>query len=137
MLEEHAEIGGEGSSGGLIESSFNLCRDSMLAAITMVKAIKKNGPKVLDEAPSYHQVRLKLAMERKKALSAMKRLQKENPDADSLDGIKIRVSRRLVGADQAVGHGGHCEGLGRVRFCEGGPAACRVVPGEAQEVLLE
>jgi phosphomannomutase len=94
MMEEHIGIGGEGSSGGLVDGSFNFCRDSMLAAITIVKAIKKKGPKVLDQAPSYHQVRLKSALERKKALAAIKKLQKENPGADMLDGIKVNVSRR-------------------------------------------
>jgi phosphomannomutase len=94
MAERHAEVGGEGSSGGLIDARFNLCRDSMLAAITIVGAIKRKGPRVLDQVPSYHQVRLKLEMERKKALASIKRLQRENPDADLLDGIKINVSRR-------------------------------------------
>jgi phosphomannomutase len=94
MAEHHAEIGGEGSSGGLIDGRFNLCRDSMLAAITIVGAIKKKGSRVLNQVPSYQQVRLKLEMERKKALASIKRLQRENPDADLLDGIKINVSRR-------------------------------------------
>jgi phosphomannomutase len=94
MMEEHTEIGGEGSSGGLIDGSFNFCRDSMLAAVTIVKAIKRKGTKVLDQVPSYHQARQKVALERRKALVAIKKLQKENPDADMLDGIKINVSRR-------------------------------------------
>ncbi|MDA4112443.1 MAG: phosphomannomutase [Thaumarchaeota archaeon] len=94
MMEEHIGIGGEGSSGGLVDGSFNFCRDSMLAAITIVKAIKKKGSRVLDQAPSYHQVRLKLTFERKKALAAIKKLQRENPGADMLDGIKVNVSRR-------------------------------------------
>jgi len=93
MSEHHAEIGGEGSSGGLIDGRFNLCRDSMLAAITIVGAIKKKGPRVLDQVPSYHQARLKLEMERKKALASIKRLQRENPGADLLDGMKINVSK--------------------------------------------
>jgi phosphomannomutase len=66
----------------------------MLAAITIVGAIKKKGSRVLDQVPSYHQVRLTLEMERKKALASIKKLQRENPDADLLDGIKINVSRR-------------------------------------------
>jgi phosphomannomutase len=94
MTEEKAEIGGEGSSGGLIDGRFNLCRDSMLAAITIVKAIRRRGGRALGQAPSYHQVRLKAALERKNAGAAIRRLQKENPDADMLDGIKISVSDR-------------------------------------------
>ena len=94
MLEEHAGIGGEGSSGGLIDDSFNLCRDSMLAAITIVKAIKRKGSKFVDSAPSYQQARLRIPLERKKALTSIKRLQRENPEADTLDGVKISVSRQ-------------------------------------------
>jgi phosphomannomutase len=94
MADVHADIGGEGSSGGLIERSFNSCRDSMVAAITIVKAIKRSGARAFDGVPSYHQVRLKLPLERRKALAAMKRLQKENEASDALDGIKISASRR-------------------------------------------
>lgn len=94
MREERVDVGGEGSSGGLIDGRFNFCRDSMLAAITIVRAIRRDGPKALDGVPSYSQARLKLAMERRKALAAIRRLQKEHPDADALDGIKIAVSRR-------------------------------------------
>ncbi len=94
MMEEHVEIGGEGSSGGMIDGRFNLCRDSMLAAITIVGAIKRRGPRVLDQVPSYHQVRLRVEMERKKALVAIKKLRAQNPEADMLDGIKIKVSNR-------------------------------------------
>ncbi len=94
MLRDHVDIGGEGSSGGLIDGRYNLCRDSMLAAITIVKAIKKKGTKVFDQVPSYHQVRLRLPLERKKALSAIGRLEKQNPGAETLDGIKINASKR-------------------------------------------
>jgi phosphomannomutase len=94
MREERVDVGGEGSSGGLIDGRFNFCRDSMLAAITIVRAIKRDGPGVLDGVPSYSQARVKLAMKRSKALAAIRRLQKEHPDADALDGIKIAVSRR-------------------------------------------
>ena len=66
----------------------------MLAAVTIVGALKRRGPKVCDQVPSYHQVRLRVEMERKKALAAIKKLQRENPGADPLDGIKIKVSSR-------------------------------------------
>jgi len=94
MDEEHVDIGGEGSSGGLIDSRFNRCRDSMLAAITILRAIKRRGPKIIDQAPSYTQIRMKVPLERKKALAAIKKLQKESPGADLLDGLKIGVSHR-------------------------------------------
>lgn len=94
MLEVHAQLGGEGSSGGFIDARYNLCRDSMLAAVTIAKAIKKKGQRVLEGVPSYHQARLKVSLERKKALAAIRRLERQNPGADTLDGIKISASKR-------------------------------------------
>jgi phosphomannomutase len=94
MIKQGAVLGGEGSSGGLIDGSYNYCRDSMIAVVTLVKAIKKNGSRVFGEVPSYKQVRLKAHFERKKALAAIKRLQREYPEADLLDGIKLETSAR-------------------------------------------
>lgn len=94
MMEERVTLGGEGSSGGLIDGSYNYCRDSMIAAIAIVKAVKKGGRRVFGDVPSYEQVRLKVRLERKKALAAIKKLQREYPDADMLDGVKIETSQR-------------------------------------------
>jgi len=94
MNETGARLGGEGSSGGLIDSEFNYCRDSMLAAIGIVTAVKKKGTKAFDRVRSYSQVRLKLVMERRKALVAIKKLSKEHPEAGSLDGLKIDLAGR-------------------------------------------
>ncbi|MDA4136914.1 MAG: hypothetical protein OK449_07985 [Thaumarchaeota archaeon] len=94
MIEEGATLGGEGSSGGLIDGGYNYCRDSMIAVIALVKAIKKGGVRVFGEVPSYNQVRLKVPLDRKKALAAIKKLQRENPEADLLDGIKLQTSQR-------------------------------------------
>jgi len=91
MIKEGATLGGEGSSGGLIDGSYNYCRDSMIAVITIVKAIKKSGKRVFGEVPSYEQVRLKVPLERKKALAAIKKLQREHPEADLLDGIRLKT----------------------------------------------
>jgi len=94
MVERGVRFGGEGSSAGLIDASFNYCRDSLLAATTIVAALKKKGAKRLyGEVRSYHQTRLKLEMPRKKALQAMKRLQKDLEGADTLDGLKVRTSK--------------------------------------------
>ena len=94
MVEEKSTLGGEGSSGGLIDGSFNYCRDSMIAAAVIVRAIGKSGHRVFREVPAYAQVRLKVSLERKKALAAIKKLQRENPDADLLDGMRIETSAR-------------------------------------------
>ena len=94
MTEKNARFGGEGSSGGLIDGSYNYCRDSMIAVTALVKAVAKSGSRVFNEVPLYEQVRLKVHLERKKALAAIKRLQKEQPDADLLDGVRIETSHR-------------------------------------------
>ncbi len=94
MVQENCDLGGEGSSGGLIDGSYNYCRDSMVAVLAIVKAIKKSGNRVFRDVPNYHQVRLKVPLERKKALSAIGKLQKEYRDADLLDGIKLETSKR-------------------------------------------
>jgi phosphomannomutase len=108
MIEVGATLGGEGSSGGLIDGSYNYCRDSMLAATAITKAIAKSGRKVFKDVPSYEQVRLKATMERGKALGAMKRLLKEHPDADQTDGIKLEPTQnswvlvRASGTEDAI-----------------------------------
>jgi len=92
MAQKGVRLGGEGSSGGVIDSSFNNCRDSLVAAAVIVGALKRKGTKVYDQVRSYHQAREKMVMPRKKALDAVKKLQKENPGADALDGLKIKTS---------------------------------------------
>lgn len=94
MTEEGSSLGGEGSSGGLIYGDYNYCRDSMIAVSVIVKALRKSGRRVFREVPSYEQARVKVPMDRKKGLAAIKRLQKEYPEADALDGIRIETSGR-------------------------------------------
>jgi phosphomannomutase len=92
MAQRGVRLGGEGSSGGMIDASFNNCRDSLVAAAMIVGALKRRGTKVYGQVKSYHIAREKLAMQRKKGLEAVRKLQKENPGADSLDGLKIKTS---------------------------------------------
>jgi phosphomannomutase len=92
MMEEGASIGGEGSSGGLVQGDFNYCRDSMVAAVTIAGALKKRGTRIFGSVRSYSQVRVKLTMERKRVLAAIKELQKQHPGADTLDGLKLDLS---------------------------------------------
>ncbi len=94
MTEVGARFGGEGSSGGLIDRDFNSCRDSMLAAVTIVRALRTKGKRVFEKVRSYDQVRLKVEIERKRATVAIRRLQKKHPEAQTLDGLKIPISSR-------------------------------------------
>jgi len=92
MAEKGVRLGGEGSSGGVIDASFNNCRDSLVAATLIVGALKRRGTKVYGQVRSYHIAREKMGMPRKKGLEAVRKLQKENPGADALDGLKIKTS---------------------------------------------
>jgi phosphomannomutase len=92
MAQKEVRLGGEGSSGGVIDSSFNNCRDSLMAAAVIVGALKRKGKKVYGQVRSYSQAREKVVMARKKAFVAVKKLQKEHPEADALDGLKIKTS---------------------------------------------
>lgn len=93
MREEMAEIGGEGSSGGLIDGSFNYCRDSMLAALLIIGGLKEKGQKFYNDVRSYHQARDAFPIPRQKAMKSIKKLVSENKGADTTDGVKIRISR--------------------------------------------
>ena len=92
MAQKGVRLGGEGSSGGVIDAGFNNCRDSLVAAAVIVGALKRKGRKAYDQVRSYNQARETMEMARKKALAAVKKLQKEHPEADALDGLKIRTS---------------------------------------------
>jgi len=94
MKEKGVEVGGEGSSGGLIDGSFNYCRDSMLAALVIIRALKERGARVYDEVRSYHQARVALSLERAAALRAIKTLASRNKNPDRTDGIKLWLSSR-------------------------------------------
>lgn len=93
MQVKGVEIGGEGSSGGLIDGSFNYCRDSMLASLLIIKGLKEGGPRFLEGVRSYHQVRTALPMPRRLSVRAISRLAREHRDADTTDGVKIALSR--------------------------------------------
>jgi phosphomannomutase len=94
MDEVVARLGGEGSSGGLIDGKFNYCRDSMLAAIVIVRALRRKGRRAYESVPVYHQERVAVSVSKTKAQRAFRSLAAKYDDADTTDGIKIRLSRR-------------------------------------------
>jgi phosphomannomutase len=91
MKEEGADLGGEGSSGGLIKGSFNYCRDSMLAALVIARMVKAQGRKYLESVPSYHQARVAIRLPRQKAARAMKTLGADAMHPDTKDGVKLSL----------------------------------------------
>jgi phosphomannomutase len=94
MKENGARFGGEGSSGGMIDGGFNYCRDSMLAAVAIIRALGVHGRKFYGSVPSYHQARVALEVPKAKALRAMKKLAGEYKDSDTTDGLKIMLPRK-------------------------------------------
>ena len=94
MGETGARLGGEGSSGGLIDGKFNYCRDSMLAAIVIIRALRRKGRRAYESVPVYHQERVAVSVSKSKAQKAFRSLAARYDDADMMDGIKIRLSRR-------------------------------------------
>ena len=94
MGERGARLGGEGSSGGLIDGSFNYCRDSMLAALAILRELKKRGRRFYESVPAYHQKRVALEIPRAKALKGIRRLAAEHKDADLTDGLKLALPRK-------------------------------------------
>ena len=91
MKERGARLGGEGSSGGLIDGSFNYCRDSMLAALSIFAALKARGRGFYDSVPAYQQERVALAIPKAKALRGIAKLAKKHDNVDSTDGLKLML----------------------------------------------
>ena len=94
MKERGARLGGEGSSGGLIDGSFNYCRDSMLAALSIIGALKREGRRFYESVPFYQQERMALSVPKAKALRGIKKLAAQYEDADLTDGLKVRLPNR-------------------------------------------
>ncbi|MDA4125249.1 MAG: hypothetical protein OK438_07385 [Thaumarchaeota archaeon] len=93
MKEKGARLGGEGSSGGLIDGEFNYCRDSMLAALVIIRGLRKQGRKLYDSIPSYCQERVALVVPRGRVQKALKALAKKYNGADTSDGVKIILDK--------------------------------------------
>jgi phosphomannomutase len=94
MKERGARLGGEGSSGGLIDGSFNYCRDSMLAALSIITALNREGRKFYKSVPVYQQERVALAVPKAKALKGIEKLAARYEGADLTDGLKIGLPDR-------------------------------------------
>ncbi|HVP23321.1 MAG TPA: hypothetical protein VMS77_05360, partial [Conexivisphaerales archaeon] len=94
MKAKGARLGGEGSSGGLIDGSFNYCRDSMLAALSIIRALKTKGRLFYDSVPAYQQERVALAIPKSKALRGMGKLARNHEGAETSDGLKLMLPGR-------------------------------------------
>ncbi len=64
MMERKVTAGGEGSSGGFVMGSFNLCRDGLLASAMIAGMLRsKKYDECMEVASRYHLLRQKVAAE--------------------------------------------------------------------------
>ena len=96
MIENDAEAGGEGSSGGFILRKFNMCRDGLLtsgliASMVDDESIQKN----IEFFESFSQIRDKISIESKLHEKVIERLAKKMEakyEINQLDGIKVIIN---------------------------------------------
>ncbi|MBI2184643.1 MAG: phosphomannomutase [Thaumarchaeota archaeon] len=95
MLAENCSVGGEGSSGGLIDGSFNLCRDGVLASALVAGLVARHGSlrEALGDLPAMSQIRRKTACPRSKASAVVERIAEGTGRTERTDGVKIWVAR--------------------------------------------
>jgi phosphomannomutase len=98
MIEEKISIGCEGSSGGLIISDFNFCRDGVLASALIASAIVKQNESlasIIKSLPQYYCFREKMYCMREEAYRVLKTLsEEEDGNIDSIDGVRIIMNDR-------------------------------------------
>lgn len=98
MIDKKISIGGEGSSGGLIISDFNFCRDGVLASAIIASSLTNSTESLADKVnnlPKYFNLREKMNCGYDDAVKIIKILSEEkNDDINTLDGLKINKSKR-------------------------------------------
>ena len=95
MIENNAEAGGEGSSGGFILKDFNMCRDGLLTSGLIASMIDDESiQKDIEFFESFSQIRDKVSIESslhdKIITETAKKIEKKYK-INQLDGIKISI----------------------------------------------
>ena len=95
MIENNAEAGGEGSSGGFILKDFNMCRDGLLTSGLIASMIDDESiQKDIEFFESFSQIRDKVSIESslhdKIIIEIAKKIEKKYT-INQLDGIKISI----------------------------------------------
>jgi phosphomannomutase len=92
MLELGADVGGEGSSAGYILPKFNMCRDGLLAAVTISTLDRTAIKECLGLDSEYIQIRSKIPVNPAKSLKLLDKLvepfESESSQILTIDGIK-------------------------------------------------
>ena len=92
MLELDADVGGEGSSAGFILPKFNMCRDGLLAAVTISSLDRTAIKECLGLASEYTQIRSKIPVNPATGLKLLDKLlepfESESSEILTIDGVK-------------------------------------------------
>ena len=96
MIENDAEAGGEGSSGGFILRKFNMCRDGLLTSGLIASMVDDESiQKDIEFFESFSQIRDKISIESKLHEKVIERLAKKMEakyEINQLDGIKVIIN---------------------------------------------
>ena len=95
MIENDAEAGGEGSSGGFILKDFNMCRDGLLTSGLIASMIDDESiQKDIEFFESFSQIRDKVSIESSlhdKIITEIVKKIEGKYEINKLDGIKISI----------------------------------------------
>ena len=96
MIENKAEAGGEGSSGGFILKEFNMCRDGLLTSGLIASMIDDESiQKDIEFFESFSQIRNKISVESTLHEKIIEKIAKKIGimyKIDQLDGIRISIN---------------------------------------------
>ena len=97
MLEVNAQIGGEGSSGGVIQPKLNLTRDGVLAAATITSYIGRgiSLESLISSFPVYYLIRDKINGRADIGKDMIEAVKSAYPDGqvDTIDGVRVSWER--------------------------------------------
>jgi len=97
MIDNDAEAGGEGSSGGFILKEFNMCRDGLLTSGLIASMInEKSVQKDIEFFESFSQIRDKVSIEstlHDKVIESMIKKLEIKYKINQLDGIKVNINQ--------------------------------------------
>jgi len=96
ILENNADSGGEGSSGGFILPEFNMCRDGILTSGLIASTFEqKEFHDAIEFFEKYSQIRTKISIPSEShnaIIELLKDKLKDKYDLDLTDGIKVMIN---------------------------------------------
>tara|TARA_B100001750_G_scaffold206235_1_gene183797 strand:- start:422 stop:853 length:432 start_codon:yes stop_codon:yes gene_type:complete len=96
MIENDAEAGGEGSSGGFILKKFNMCRDGLLTSGLIASMIDDESVQQdIEFFESFSQIRDKISVKSKlhdKLITEVGKKLGKKYEINQLDGVKVEIN---------------------------------------------